>query len=256
MPGTSRGRIRVGTSGWSYDHWRDVFYPPKTPSAKRLAYYATRLSTVEINASFYRTPSAHAVTVWKETAPAGFAYAVKGSRYITHFHKLDDVEDSLALFFDRIGGLGDTLEVVLWQLPEQLHIDVERLSGFLGQLPQRVRHAVEFRHESWLTPEVFETLRSHNVANVQIDSVQMPRNLTVTADFVYVRFHGSSYHGEYTAPLLKPWTKFLAENAAEGRGGYVYFNNDAGGHAPVDAERLVGLLGEDAYPWPAATGAG
>jgi uncharacterized protein YecE (DUF72 family) len=251
-------KIRVGTSGWSYDHWRERFYPKGTPSGKWLPFYASRFPTVEINGTFYRLPSENAVKTWAEEVPPGFAFAVKGSRFITHFRKLaPEADEGVARFLDRVALLGNALDVVLWQLPPQLDLDVERLARFVGVLPRevagghRIRHAIEFRDSSWLVPAAFDVLRAHDVACVQIDSDLMPRDLTVTADFVYVRFHGrSGYHGSYQAPSLEPWAEFLSEQHASGRGGYVYFNNDAEGHAPADAARLASMLGDAAYAWP------
>jgi uncharacterized protein YecE (DUF72 family) len=239
------GRIRVGTSGWSYDHWAGVFYPDRLPSASRLAFYAARFDTVEIDATFYRLPSEQAVASWRDAVPDGFAFAVKGSRLITHFLRLDEVDDALAAFLSRMSVLGEKLEVVLWQLPPNLPADAALLARFLKRLPAgRVRHAVEFRHESWLTAETFAVLRESGAAHVHVSGDVMPENLTPTADFVYARFHGTaSGHGAYDAPALEPWAGFLRGQADSGHDCYAYFNNDAGGHAPIDAARLVEMLG-------------
>lgn len=243
------GRIKVGTSGWSYDHWVGPFYPSGLGSAHRLEYYAGRLATVEIDATFYRLPSEKVVRAWAAAVPDGFTFAVKGTRFITQFRRLRDTAEPVDAFMERLSLLGDKLEVVLWQLPPSLKRDDDLLDGFLeGLEDSRVRHAVEFRHESWLCPETFEVLRRHGAAQVHVSSDTMPRELTPTADFVYVRFHGTAtYHGEYVEVALVQWAEFLHEQAAEGRDGYAYFNNDAGAHAPADAARLVGMLGEDAY---------
>ncbi|MBI5231060.1 MAG: DUF72 domain-containing protein [Coriobacteriales bacterium] len=236
--------MRIGTSGWSYDHWRDVFYPEHLATAERLPFYAERFNTVEVNATFYRLPTEHAVRQWRDEVPEDFAFAVKGSRLITHYRRLADLGDSVETFMKRVSLLGKKLHVVLWQLPPNLHCDPELLDGFLAGLPNDVRHAVEFRHESWLAEDAFEVLRRHNAAHVQVSSDDMPRNLTVTAEFVYLRFHGTqTYHGDYSAPALEPWAQFLRQQAGEGRGGYAYFNNDAEGHAPADAARLTAMLG-------------
>lgn len=245
----TEGHIRVGTSGWSYDHWSDVFYPTHLPSAKRLAFLASRFDTVEINSTFYHLPSERTVAAWTDTVPDGFVFAVKGSRLITHFHRLADVDDALATFMQRLSPLAEKLAVVLWQMPPSFSADVAAdvaaLGGFLDRLPPGVRHAVEFRHPSWLAEETFEVLRSHGVAQVHVSSDLMPTDLTPTADFVYVRLHGtSSYHGAYERPALSMWVDFLGGQAKAGRDGYVYFNNDAEGHAPVDAARLREMLGE------------
>jgi uncharacterized protein YecE (DUF72 family) len=242
---TPRGRIHVGTSGWSYAHWDPSFYPEHTPADRRLTAYAERLPTVEIDATFYRLPSEHAVATWRDETPPGFVFAVKGSRFVTHFRRLTDTDEAVAGFAERLSLLGDKLHVMLWQLPPDLKADPALLDRFLTSLPKGVRHAVEFRNVSWLAPETFEVLRAHGTAHVHISSDEMPVDLTPTADFVYVRLHGTvEYHGAYTHPALEPWARFLAEQAAAGRDGYVYFNNDFEGHAPRDAARLIGMLGE------------
>jgi uncharacterized protein YecE (DUF72 family) len=237
-------RILVGTSGWSYDHWRGPFYPRGLRAADRLGFYAARFATVEIDGTFYRLPSEDVVRGWRAAVPEGFAFAVKGSRFITHFRRLWDVDDAVASFMERMSLLGDTLRVVLWQLPPTMQIDTAGLDAFLSLVGSDVRHAVEFRHASWLVEETFDVLRAHGAAHVHVSSDDMPQDLTPTADFVYVRFHGTaSYHGAYLAPALEPWARFLRDQAAAGRDGYAYFNNDAEAHAPRDAARLAGMLG-------------
>ena len=236
-------RTLIGTSGWSYEHWAGDFYPAGLAARDRLSFYAERFPTVEINATFYRLPSEAMVRGWRERVPEGFAFAVKGSRFITHVRRLQDVGDALAQFMARVSLLGDTLAVVLWQLPPSVTFDPQSLDRFLIQMPDGVRCAVEFRHQSWLREEAFAVLRAHGVAHVHVSSDIMPVDLTTTADFVYVRFHGlAAYGGAYPAEALVPWARFLADQRDAGRDAYVYFNNDAGGHAPRDAARLTELL--------------
>lgn len=244
----AQGRIAVGTSGWSYDHWDGVFYPEGLAPGRRLAHYGTRLPTVEIDSTFYGLPSEVAVRRWRSEVPDGFVFAVKGSRFVTHFRRLGDVEEPVAAFVERLSLLGDALEVVLWQLPPGLVRDLGLLDRFCAMLPPTVRHAIEFRHPSWLAPETFDVLRAHGCASVHVSSDAMPGDLTVTSDFVYVRFHDTaSYHGAYLEPMLEPWAAFLRAQAAAGHDGYAYFNNDAEGHAPRDALRLIDMLGDAAY---------
>jgi uncharacterized protein YecE (DUF72 family) len=179
----------------------------------------------------------------------GFAFAVKGSRFITHMRRLEGVDEALALFMSRVGRLGDALAVVLWQLPPSLTLDVPLLDRFLVGLPEGVPCAVEFRHRSWLDEDAFAVLRSHGAAHVHVSSDRMPVDLTTTADFVYVRFHGlAAYGATYPQEALAPWTRFLEEQRAAGRDAYVYFNNDIGGHAPRDAARLTEMLSR--FPAP------
>jgi uncharacterized protein YecE (DUF72 family) len=243
--------IKVGTSGWSYDHWDGTFYPEGVSAGERLTYYATRLPAVEIDGTFYRLPSEDTVAHWRDEVPPGFAFAAKGSRFVTHFRRLEGARDQARGFVERLSGLGEKLAVVLWQLPPGLSLDAALLDRFLGALPPDVRYAVEFRDASWLVEPVFDVLRRHGCAHVHVSSDAMPEDRTVTADFVYVRFHGTaSYHGAYQEPALRPWCEFLERQVAEGRDGYAFFNNDAEGHAPRDAERLTGMLGEAAYRLP------
>lgn len=240
----AEGRLLVGTSGWSYDHWRGTFYPEHLATSGRLAYYAQRFSTVEVNASFYGLPTEDTVRTWAEAVPDGFVFAVKGSRYVTHMRRLLDVAKPVGRFMERVRPLGTKLGPVLWQLPPNLQLDTERLGGFLGSLPKDVRHAIEFRHESWLVPETFELLEQYDAAAVHVSGDMLRTDLTPSARFVYARFHGTTrYHGAYSRPQLEPWAEFFSAQLSAGRDCYAYFNNDAEGHAPDDATRLLGMLG-------------
>lgn len=236
-------QLLVGTSGWSYDHWRGRFYPEHLPADERLGYYAAHFRTVEVNATFYGLPKTTTVETWREAVPDDFVFAVKGSRYITHMRKLENVAEPLRRFLERIEPLGSKQGPLLWQLPPFLGLDLGLLGGFLEALPSGFRHAVEFRNESWLTQEVYELLHAHNAAMVNVSGDMLRAEFAPTADFVYVRFHGTTrYHGSYGHPQLQPWVDFIAAQLAEKRDCYVYFNNDAEGHAPVDAGRLLGML--------------
>lgn len=235
-------RVRVGTSGWSYDHWDGAFYPEGVKPADRLRYYACAFPTVEVNATFYRLPAEKTVRAWRDAVGDDFAFAVKGSRFITHYRKLSGAEEAVATFCERVSVLGAKLHVVLWQLPPDLKLDATLLEAFVSALPGGIRHAIEFRHPSWLAEEAFDALRAHGVAHVHVSSDAMPVDLTTTADFVYTRFHGlSGYHGAYVRRELEPWAEFLSSQRAQGRDGYSYFNNDANACAPRDAVVLAQL---------------
>lgn len=238
-----RGRLLVGTSGWSYEHWRGGFYPQELPAHDRLAYYAGHFDTVEINATFYGLPSGQTVRAWHDSVPEDFVFAVKGSRYLTHMRKLAEPAEPVQRLFERVRPLAAKLGPVLWQLPPFLQRDDALLAAFLEGLPLDVRHAVEFRHESWLEPAVFGILEDRNVAAVHVSGDFLRTDLNPTADFTYVRFHGTTrYHGSYTGAHLAPFVRFMEERLAGGFDCYAYFNNDAEGHAPVDARRLSGML--------------
>ncbi len=233
--------FRVGCSGWQYRHWRGDFYPAELRPNEWLEYYAQRYDTVEVNNSFYRLPEKGVFGNWRRRAPAGFLFAVKASRFLTHMKKLKDPEEPVDRLFSRAKELGTKLGPVLYQLPRQLTKNIDRLEQFLSVLPRRVKHTIEFRDPSWYDDHVFEVLRARNVALCLHDmpGSQPPR--VVTASFVYVRFHGATgkYSGGYPDDLLGEWADWLVANH---KPGFLYFNNDIGGHAPRDAARLKAML--------------
>jgi uncharacterized protein YecE (DUF72 family) len=251
------GSLRIGCSGWNYKHWREgVFYPPRLPPRRWLEYYARFFDTVEINMTFYRLPKVEAVRRWVVESPAGFLFAVKMSRYVTHLKRLTEVEPSLQLFTSRIEPLvaSPKLGPVLWQLPGNFHRDDARLASTLAHLPPG-RHCFEFRHESWFVPEVYELLREHGVALVIGDDPRRPfQTRELTADWTFVRFHGGvGPRGDYTEEQLESWARWL-----EGLGvdRYVYFNNDWEGFAVRNALWLKERLGDQAPPPEVRTSGG
>jgi uncharacterized protein YecE (DUF72 family) len=233
-------QVRIGTSGWTYDDWKGDFYPAGLKAIDRLAFYASRFDTTEINGSFYRLPSEKAVASWSARAPPGFVFAWKASRFITHNKKLKDVGDSLALVFGRMDGLGAHFGPALFQLPPQLRLDRERLAAFLALLPKHRRCTVEFRHPSWFEPAVFDLLREHDVALCISDHAAAPSPWETTASFLYLRGHGSGgrYFGRYEGAVLQTWARRIATFEGDA---YAYFDNDIKGAAPQDAERLLAL---------------
>jgi uncharacterized protein YecE (DUF72 family) len=239
------GPTYVGTSGWSYKSWNKSFYPARLPVARQFEFYTTQFSTVEINLTFYRLPTPGMVEGWRKKAPPGFVYAVKGSRFITHMKKLTKLEGAVDRYFERIEPLRKRIGVVLWQLPPILRKDLPRLRAFLKGLPRGYRHAVEFRHPSWLEPEVMTLLRRQRTAFVWTSSLAMPPDMTVTTDFVYLRFHGlegGAAH-DYTAEEMRPWAREIRRQAESSRAAYVYFNNDANVRAPGNARVFMEMTG-------------
>lgn len=236
--------LYIGTSGWVYKGWAGEFYPADLPDNKRLEFYAQQFGSVEINASFYRLPSEKMVQGWHDKAPEGFIYAVKGSRYITQMKKLNVTPESVAIFFERIGPLKEHLGPILWQCPPNFHLDLPRLEAFLKQLPPRFRHAFEFRHPSWCAPEVYTLLKKHHAAWVSVSSQRMPMDLTVTTDFIYIRFHGleNGAAHDYTHAELKPWAEHCREALGKELKVYVYFNNDWNVRAPKNAKELEEMI--------------
>lgn len=245
--------IWIGTSGWVYKEWAGHFYPKGWPKKDEFSYYVRHFPTVEINATFYRLPTLKMVRGWNERSPEGFVFAVKGSRYLTHIRRLKDTGPGLRKYFSRLTPLGNRTGPILWQLPPNFQKNdenVRRLTRFLRKLPAQYQHAVEFRHPSWMDETTYALLREGNVANVWISSLRMPQDYTVTANFVYLRFHGlkdGAYH-DYTTDELRPWAKQLSLAAARGLPCYVYFNNDLNTRAPLNAEALMKMVGERAVP--------
>ncbi|CAN7498040.1 DUF72 domain-containing protein [Phenylobacterium sp. LjRoot219] len=235
--------LRIGCSGWSYKDWRGPFYPPAVTAREQLAWYATRFDTAEINASFYRLPAEATVDGWAERAPAGFLFAWKVSRFITHNKKLRDCADPVALVFGRMARLGRAGGPALVQLPPQLRRDDDRLAAFLGLLPNG-RHAVEFRHDSWYAPQVFRILADFDAALCISDHHAAPSPWEVTASWVYLRGHGPGgrYVGRYPKAELARWAEAVAGWRAAGRDVYAYFDNDVKSAAPRDALALKALI--------------
>ncbi len=239
------GRFLIGTSGWIYPHWRERFYPRGLPQKEWLAHYARHFPTVEVNYSFYRLPEATTFAAWRAAAPAGFVFAVKASRFITHIKRLRDGRGPVRRLLARARPLARALGPILFQLAPNFHCDEERLAAFLRALPQGHRYAIEFRHTSWHREPVYRLLRRHRVACCIADSPTIPRRIVRTAPWVYVRFHHSGVdRGCYSEEQLRRWADQLRALCGD-RTAYVYFNNDWEGFAVANAERLAELLGGD-----------
>jgi len=241
--------IRIGCSGWNYAHWRHgVFYPERCPPARWLRYYAQFFDTVELNNTFYRLPRTSAVARWVADSPADFVFAVKVSRYVTHIKRLVDTDKHLPLLLGRLEPLlrSPKLGPLLWQLPPTFKRDDERLATALAAFPPTLRHAVEFRHESWFAPEVIALLRAHNVALVIADRPEIASFQTheLTADFAFVRFHHGSrgLRGNYSESELDEWAERIRGWGDRGDV-FAYYNNDWEGFAPRNALGLKERLG-------------
>ncbi len=206
---------------------------------------AQHFSTVELNSSFYHLPSEKAFGTWRDKAPDGFVYALKVSRYITHLKKLRDVEEPLETFISRARLLGDKLGPLLYQLPPGLKRNDAVLEAFLKLLPRDLQHVFEFRNESWFDDEVYALLRKHNAGFCVYDLPGTTTPLVATADFAYVRFHGSTglYDSCYTDEELESWAKKIAKLGKGLSAVYVYFNNDSHAFAIRNARKLRELLG-------------
>jgi uncharacterized protein YecE (DUF72 family) len=238
--------LRIGTSGWSYDHWQGVLYAPGLPSARRLAVYASEFDTVELNASFYRWPRDTTFASWRDRLPAGFELAVKAPRGLTHGRRLYSPEPWPERIQNALHALGDRRGPLLVQLPPNLERDDARLDYFLGTLPAWIRVVVEPRHPSWFDDGVYDLLERHGAALCVMSGASLPCVLRATAPFVYVRLHGPDtstlYAGSYSDADLAWWADRIREWQAQGRDVSAYFNNDGAGHAVRNARTLRAML--------------
>ncbi len=239
--------LHIGTSGWSYDHWQDVLYPPDTPVAARLPYYLQRFRTVEVNSTYYRWPADPTFARWFQRLPDDFRMAIKAPRGLTHGTRLYAPERWLARIARGLGYLGRKRGILLVQLPPSLAYDYARLAYFLARVPPWLKVAVEFRHPSWHREEVCQLLEATGTAYCVMSGAQLPCELRATAPFVYVRLHGPDPHhlyaGSYSEQDLRWWAERLGEWDRQGHDVYVYFNNDGEGHAVRNAARSRELVG-------------
>ena len=238
-------QIRVGTSGWVYPHWRGLFYPADLPQRGWFEFYAAHFDTVEVNNTFYRLPEPLTFERWREQAPSGFLYALKASRFLTHVKRLKDPEQPLQTFLDRAALLGDELGPLLYQLPPNWELNLDRLEAFLALLPPGGCHVLEFRNASWMVEDVYRLMERYGVAHCIHDMQPLQVPLRVTSSTAYVRFHGDAYHGGgYDRETLAPWARRMLGWQSGGLDVFAYFNNDAGGMAVRNARTLKELLGQ------------
>lgn len=231
---TSQGVLRIGTSGYQYDHWKRLFYPEELPKRRWFEHYLKHFDTVEINNTFYRLPQASTFDEWREQSPEGFCYALKFSRYGSHLKRLKDPAKSLDPFLAQAEHLATRLGPILVQLPPRWKVDPERLSGFLESTPNSRRWTVEFRDPSWLCEEIYQVLTKHYAALCLHDMIpNHPQRMT--AGWTYLRFHGDRYAGAYSSQYLTAQAQRIREYLSGGIDVYAYFNNDAAGHAVHNA---------------------
>jgi len=232
-------QLHVGTSGFSYKEWKGPFYPEDLPAKAMLRYYAERLSSVEINNTFYRMPRAGVLADWAAQVPGSFRFAIKASRRITHIKRLKQAGEETDYLLGQLAALGDRLGVVLFQLPPNLKRDLPRLQAFLAQLDRRVPAAVEFRHPSWQDDEVSAALREHGVALCCADDDEQPGRLVATAPLAYLRLRRAAYPpGE-----LESWAQHLRDIPCEHA--FVFFKHEDAGAGPRLAAAFRELVGTD-----------
>jgi len=240
-------KVFIGTSGYIYPHWEGIFYPKNWPKSKKLEYYCQHFDTVELNNTFYRLPGEKAFEGWYKRSPKNFIFSVKVSRFITHVKKLVDCKEPWKIFLKRALILKEKLGPLLFQLPPFLKADSEKLEDFgkmiLKESPKGSRFAFEFRNESWCNEKIYQILKKFNFAWVVADSPFWPKVYQVTADFVYVRMHGSKilFGSKYTKKELEDLAQKIKKWKKQNLDVYVYFNNDAYGYAVEDAKELLKL---------------
>ncbi len=236
--------IHIGTSGWSYKHWRNTFYPENLKVKNQFSYYIDHFNSVEINNTFYGMPSDETFQNWESQVPEDFRYVIKANRFITHIKKLHDPEDSLLIFMEKVKFLEKKLGAILFQLPPSLHVNLRLLEDFLTVLSPKNRYVFEFRHSSWYLPEVYQLLEKYNCAFCIYELAGHVSPAKVTADFVYVRLHGPTsikYQGSYSDEALQEWAeqclKWLKTKDV-----YIFFDNDEKGYAAFNALQLQKII--------------
>jgi uncharacterized protein YecE (DUF72 family) len=281
------GTVRIGISGWTYPPWRGTFYPDKLPHKNELKFAAGIFNSIEVNGTFYTLQKPASYARWAQETPDDFVFSLKGPRFLTHIRRLKDAEQPLANFFSSgLFALGRKLGPILWQLPPNFRYQPDLLERFLSLLPhhteqaallakkhdsrmsgrsmtealfhQPIRHAIEIRNDTFAVPEFIELLRKYEVALVCADTVEWPRRMDITSDFVYCRLHGSEelYVSGYNDEALATWARRVvawasgsepedaekvvdsAPSPQDGRDVFVYFDNDAKVRSPVDAQSL------------------
>jgi uncharacterized protein YecE (DUF72 family) len=243
----------IGTSGFNYKDWREIFYPKGLAEKNWLAFYSQHYRTVEVNATFYRHFPRSVLEKWRNTTPDEFCFTLKGPRTITHYKQLQDIQVELDNFFESAAGLEDKLSVVLWQFPGSFRYSEEtkiELDRFIEQLPHHCRQAFEFRHKGWFNDDLYSLLNRHNAGFVINDSSRFPAQESVTGNFVYLRFHGPDrlYASSYSTSQLADWAHKIHTYMKQ-VDVYAYFNNDFDGRAIRNADELKALvIHDDAQP--------
>lgn len=238
------GKIFIGTSGWSYKHWKGNFYPAEIKDKDKFSFYLKYFKTVEINNSFYHLPTEKTFRDWRAKTPKKFIFSVKASRYITHNKKLMTDDNSLDYFLSRAEKLREKLGPILFQLPPSWKLNLQRLEEFLSRLPKKHRYTFEFRNKTWFEESTYELLQKYNCALCIYELEGYLSPIEVTADFVYIRLHGpgNKYQGNYTKTVLNKWARRCKDWQRDGKDVFVYFDNDQEGYAAFNAQTLLGTI--------------
>ena len=228
----------IGTSGFQYPEWKGKFYPEKMPASKMLGYYAERFSSTESNYTFRSIPSEKTILKWAENTPLHFKFSFKAPQRITHFSKLRECKEILGVFHQPLSLAGDKLGAVLFQLPATFHRDVDVLRSFLADIPQGMRAAFEFRHESWFDDSVFEALRAANAALCLAENEELATPPIATADFGYLRLRRE----DYTPAQIKKWARYVQGQQTAWREAFIYFKHEERAVGPEFARQMQATL--------------
>jgi uncharacterized protein YecE (DUF72 family) len=237
----------IGTSGWSYKHWKELFYPPKMKTTDWFDFYAEQFDTSEINMSFYNLPKIQTVENWATKAPKGFKFCPKLSRYITHMKKLHDPDEPLEKFFTVFEPLQKLMGPVLVQLPPMVKFNYDLAENFFKALKvyRKNEFVLEVRHDSWLKDDSLTLMSKYNIGLVISQSGKVfPYSEMVTAKNIYIRFHGPKelYASQYSTQMLASYANKFASWIDEGHLIWAFFNNDIHGYAFADAKRLKEMM--------------
>lgn len=240
------GKLFIGTSGYNYTDWVGVFYPQDLSKKEWLSFYSKHFNTVEINATFYHSFRRQVFENWSRQTPSTFCFSIKGSRFITHIKRINNVKSEIGKFFDSAYGLKEKLAVILWQFPSSFRLTDEnkkRLSKFLANLPKNSHNTFEFRHMSWFSDDIYQLLDENKAGFVINETKAFPVAEKITGDFAYIRFHGpqSLYSSSYSDEELKIWAERI-RGYLKAYDVYCYFNNDVSGYAIKNAFSLKSLL--------------
>jgi uncharacterized protein YecE (DUF72 family) len=260
LPGAEK--FRVGCSGWSYKDWAGPFYPKDAQAKDYLGLYSRVFDCVEIDSSFYRIPSPSMVSQWKATTPAGFTFSPKLSKKITHENKLENFESTLLYFYSVVSKLGDKLGPIVVQLPPSIKVEKHRavMEKFVSSLEPKFRHAIEFRHKSWFTPETYRLLERNNVAMAWSINQYLETPPEVTADFAYLRMVGTREITKFDGiqkemrEEMERWATALKKQRDSIGEGFVFFNNHFAGFGPESVNEFRRLLGMIEVDWSKTQG--
>jgi uncharacterized protein YecE (DUF72 family) len=250
-------KLRIGCSGWSYKDWEGIFYPKGLAAKEYLPYYSKVFNCVEIDSSFYRIPNQFMVNQWRSNTPEGFLFSPKLPKKITHENKLKNSESTLVYFYSVLSKLKDKLGPIAIQLPPSVKLSTHEgvMREFISQLSPEFRHAIEFRHKSWFTPEVYSLLKKNNIAMIWTLNQYVESPPEVTADFIYLRMVGDREITEFTGVQkdrsadMKRWAEAVKGNSGKFESGYVFFNNHFAGFSPESANEFRRLLGLMEMDW-------